>query len=60
METSANVSCENLVYNSLIFSPFTFYFVLEKKKNNFTLCSCNCALIANMLVFIIISSFCFV
>ena len=54
MEPNANIPYVNLVYNSLIF-PFAFYFVLE--NFNFTLCSCYRVLIANMLVFIIISSF---
>ena len=45
MEPNANVPYVDLVYNGLII----YFFPL--------LCSCYCVLIANMFVFIIISSF---
>ena len=47
MELNANVPYVDLVYNGLIIYLFLF----------FPLCSCYCVLIANMFVFIIISSF---
>ena len=48
MEPNANVPYVDLVYNGLIIYLFLFFFLL---------CSCYCVLIANMFVFIIISSF---
>ena len=57
MGPNANVPYVDLVYNGFIIIIFSFTFFLSQKFLIFTLCSCYCVFVANMLVLIIISSF---